>query len=213
MRSAWMLLLAAPPLVAQMPVFTADSTRGAELFATLSCAQCHSVNGRGGSSAPDLGQLTDRNFTPSSLAATMWNHAPTMWSAMDAASVRRPNVDEQSAADLFAYFYSTRFFEMPGDAARGKRVFTERGCAGCHGLTAEVQPGIPPVSRWSDLNRSVCAQRSHVESHAADAGGDEIEKHLVALADRTGSLRPPSLSAQPALHAPTRSAVRDHIRS
>ena len=39
------------------------------------------------------------------------------------------------AADLFAYFYSARFFEKPGDAARGKRAFAVRGCSNCHGLT------------------------------------------------------------------------------
>ena len=153
MKSVWSLLFAAAPLLAQGPTLTADSTRGAALFTTLSCVQCHSVNGKGGGSAPDLGRLADRNFTPSSLAATMWNHAPAMWSAMQAANVPRPNVDEQAADDLFAYFYSTRFFEKPGDAARGKRLFTARGCAGCHGLTAEIQSGIPPVSRWQDLNR------------------------------------------------------------
>jgi mono/diheme cytochrome c family protein len=153
MKSIWSLLLATAPLMAQGSGFTADSTRGAALFHDLFCVQCHSVNGRGGGAAPDLGLLADRNFTPSSLAATMWNHAPAMWSAMQAANVSRPNIDEQAAADLFAYFYSTRFFERPGDAARGKRLFTDRGCAGCHGLTAQVQPGIPAVNQWGELNR------------------------------------------------------------
>jgi mono/diheme cytochrome c family protein len=153
MKRAPLLLLAAAPLFAQDSALTADSTRGATLFTTLSCVQCHSVNRRGGGGAPDLGLLVDRSFTPSSLAATMWNHAPAMWSAMQAARVSLPNVDEQAAADLFAYFYSTRFFEKPGDAARGKRVFADRGCADCHGLTAPVQPGVPSVSQWGELNR------------------------------------------------------------
>jgi hypothetical protein len=42
----------------------ADSTRGAYLFETLSCVQCHSINGIGGTMAPDLGRKVDRNFTP-----------------------------------------------------------------------------------------------------------------------------------------------------
>ncbi len=137
--------------VAQTPSFSADSARGADLFASLSCAQCHAAGGRGGG-APDLSRLADRNFTPSALAATMWNHAPAMWNAMGRANVRIPEVGEQAAADLFAYFYSTRFFEKPGDAARGRRLFTERGCASCHGLTAELRAGAPPVSGWKDLN-------------------------------------------------------------
>jgi mono/diheme cytochrome c family protein len=137
---------------AQGAPFQADSNRGARLFGDLSCAACHNVNGRGGNTAPDLGRLADRSFTPASLAATMWNHAPAMWSAMSVRGVHAGDVDQQAAADLFAYFYSIRFFEKPGDAARGKRVFDARGCSKCHGLSQEIQPGIEPVSRWQSLN-------------------------------------------------------------
>ncbi len=152
MRSAWLLGLV-PVLYAQTAPFAADSERGQKLFGALSCVQCHSINGHGGAIAPDLGKLVDRNFTPAALSAAMWNHAPAMWSAIRAADTAQPAVDEQAAADLFAYFYSTRYFEKPGDAARGKRIFNTRGCSGCHGMDQEVRPGIPPVSHWEDLNR------------------------------------------------------------
>ena len=114
--------------------YIADSARGRELFGSLSCVQCHSVNGNGSSRGPDLGRIVDRGFTPATLAATMWNHAPAMWAAMNKQGVRAGDLNEQAAADLFAYFYSTRFFETPGDAARGKRAFNVRGCSNCHGL-------------------------------------------------------------------------------
>jgi len=130
----------------------ADSARGAGLFETLSCIQCHSVSGRGGKIAPDLGRMVDRNFTPASLAATMWNHAPAMWNAMRERDIRVGDLDEQAARDLFAYFYSARFFEKPGDAARGKRAFAERGCTKCHGLTEPVRPMIKPVKQWVDFS-------------------------------------------------------------
>src|SRR6202162_2109654 len=116
----------------------ADSTRGAQLFEKLACVQCHSINGKGGTRAPDLGRLVDRNFTPATLAATMWNHAPAMWAAMRDRTIRAGDLDEQAAADLFAYFYAARYFEKPGDAARGKRVL-ERGCARCHGLNSPIE--------------------------------------------------------------------------
>jgi mono/diheme cytochrome c family protein len=131
--------------------FTADSARGAQLFETLSCVQCHTVNGRGGSIGPDLGRIVDRGFTPSTLAATMWNHAPEMWASMHQQGIRAGDLNEQAAADLFAYFYSTRFFELPGDAARGKRAFTTRGCSNCHGLQQGLSPGVKPVSQWDSL--------------------------------------------------------------
>ena len=53
----------------------------------------------------------------------MWNHAPAMWAAMRARERQAGDLNEQAAGDLFAYFYSARFFEKPGDAARGKRLF------------------------------------------------------------------------------------------
>jgi mono/diheme cytochrome c family protein len=116
------LFLAAVSLRAA--TIAADSARGAQLFESLSCVQCHSINGKGGTVAPDLGRRIDRDFTPASLAATMWNHAPAMWAAIRTRNISPGDLDEQAAADLFAYFYSARFFEKLGDAGRGKRLFT-----------------------------------------------------------------------------------------
>jgi cytochrome c2 len=111
-----------------------DSTRGAALFESQGCVNCHSIGGRGGHVAPDLGSVVDRSYTPAALAGTMWNHAPTMWTAIRSMGSSPPALEEQSAADLFAFFYAARFFEQPGDASRGKAVFTSRGCAKCHAV-------------------------------------------------------------------------------
>ena len=62
----------------------------------------------------DFSVVVSRSYTPAHLATTMWNHAPVMWGAMDAAGIRRPKLSAGDAADLFAYFYSTRFFDKPG---------------------------------------------------------------------------------------------------
>src|SRR5215475_9137928 len=58
-------------------------------------------------------------------------------------------LDEQGAGDLFAFFYSARLFERPGDAARGKQVL-EQNCARCHGTSSTAGP--PPVSRWQSVH-------------------------------------------------------------
>ena len=102
-------------------------------------------------SAPDLGRSIDRNFTPAALASTMWNHAPTMWATIEKQNLKRSGLDEQAAADLFAYFYSARFFDKPGDAGRGKRLFHDRTCDQCHGLTKSPNPAAPPVATWKSL--------------------------------------------------------------
>lgn len=148
----------------------ADSVRGAELFTTLSCVQCHSVNGKGGTAAPDLGARVDRDLTPATLAATMWNHAPTMWASMRERNIRAGDLagdlNDQGAADLFAYFYSARFFEKPGDAGRGKRLFSENHCSECHGLTEAKTPEAKPVSQWQSIGQPMALVNA-MWNHAA----------------------------------------------
>ena len=107
---ALVLLVSAP--AAHAAGLSADSARGERLFQTLSCIQCHSVNGTGGTAAPDLGRIMDRGFTPASLAATMWNHAPTMWASMREHQITAGELDQQGAQDLMAFFYAARFFEV-----------------------------------------------------------------------------------------------------
>jgi cytochrome c2 len=151
-----LFVLLASAFMAHAAAFTADSSRGQRLFETLSCVQCHSVNGKGGTAGPDLGLMLDRGFTPSTLAATMWNHAPGMWAAMRDRQITAGELDEQAAQDLMAFFYAARFFEKLGDAGRGKRAFEGLGCAGCHGLTSSPQlavksPAAKPVNQWTGL--------------------------------------------------------------
>src|SRR5258705_2938270 len=83
-----------------------DSQRGERLFQSEGCIQCHSIEGKGGKIAPDLGKRIDRDYTPASLASMMWNHAPAMWTAIEQQGIGRPSLSEQAAADLFAYFYA-----------------------------------------------------------------------------------------------------------
>jgi mono/diheme cytochrome c family protein len=132
-----------------------QSTRGERLFDTQGCIHCHSVNGRGGSTAPDLGRKIGRNHTPSLLASTLWNHAPVMWGEMEKQGIRTPAMNSQDAADLFAYFYSTGFFDKPGDAGRGKDAFSRRHCADCHGLASPKPGNAPAVAQWQSLGSPV----------------------------------------------------------
>jgi mono/diheme cytochrome c family protein len=128
-----------------------DARRGEELFRTEQCITCHSINGKGGSLAPDLARRIDRGYTPAVMASLMWNHAPEMWSAMKKQGVNRPVLSAEAASDLFAYFVSARYFERPGDAGRGKQLFAARHCAECHGITTSNASGAPPVAKWESL--------------------------------------------------------------
>ncbi len=142
------------PLAAQAavdPVVSGDSARGARIFEQEQCVKCHSVNGRGGKIGADFGRLVSRSYTPALLASTMWNHAPVMWGAMETAGIERPHLSEGDAADLFAYFYSARFFDLPGDAARGKDTFAAKHCGDCHGVRDSRAEGAPPIAQWESL--------------------------------------------------------------
>ena len=126
------------------PPMLGDSRQGREVFTSQKCGVCHSINGEGGKSAPDLGKRVAREFTPSLMAGLMWNHAPAMWSAIAAQKIGRPNLNPEQAADLFAFFVSVRFFERPGDAARGSALLKSKGCAGCHTMNAPGPSGAKP---------------------------------------------------------------------
>ena len=143
-----------------------DARRGAELFQAQKCVACHSVDGKGGTSAPDLAKRTGRSYSPALLTSLMWNHAPAMWPAMEKAGIGRPQLTEQQSADLFAYFYAFRYFEKAGDAARGRLVFTAKNCAICHGLDRPVEGGGPPVATWRSLTDSIELARA-MWTHAA----------------------------------------------
>jgi mono/diheme cytochrome c family protein len=130
-----------------------DSLRGEELFQGLPCIRCHSVNGKGGSKGPDLAKRLKREYSPAGIAARMWNHAPTMWSAMAEQGLAIEPLGQQAAADLFGYFYSLRFFDRPADAGRGKRLFDREKCSGCHAVEESDKGSAKPVSQWSSLGR------------------------------------------------------------
>jgi mono/diheme cytochrome c family protein len=134
---------------ADVPV--GDARRGEQLFLTQHCVQCHSFQGKGGRSAPDLARRINRDYTPAVLASLMWNHAPAMWEGMRKAGLQQPSLSPEAAADLFAYFVSARYFEKPGDAGRGKQAFAANHCADCHGIASPVAGGGPPVAKWESL--------------------------------------------------------------
>src|SRR4029077_8790202 len=113
------VLLAAPACFAA----AAGAEQGAEVLRRENCLLCHSLQGEGGTSAPDLARRVAQNFTPAALASLMWNHAPTMWAEIAAKNIPMPRLTQADAENLFAYLYSVRFFDRLGDAGRGKQLF------------------------------------------------------------------------------------------
>ena len=147
----WMLVAALASQGAWCAELVGSAQAGRQVFETQQCIQCHSINGEGGKSAPDLGKHIARDYTPTTMVALMWNHAPAMWEAIQKAGIERPQLTEQSASDLFAYFVAARFFEQPGDAARGKRDFA---CCIARVVTVSLPRPRPEPRLSSNGNRS-----------------------------------------------------------
>ena len=175
-----------------------DARRGEELFRSQQCIQCHSINGHGGTAAPDLGRRIDRNYTPTVMATLMWNHAPRMWAAMKKQNIAKAELSPESAADLFAYFVSARYFEQPGDAGAGetaicrqalRRVSRHREIAES-GSAAGRQVGLAGRSDRSGA-ADVEPRRAH-ERRAGEAENSASDPH------RPGTHRYAGVPAAPA---------------
>ena len=165
---------------------SADAQRGSEFFRTQLCVNCHAMQGEHNGNAPDLGQRFDRNYTPAGIASRMWDHAPVMWQAMTARKIPLPKVTSDQVADLFAFFYSVRYFEKPGEAERGKHVFQAKHCTDCHALNASDSSSLPglPVERWESLGDPiVLIERmwNHSDLMKGEMAGRKIQwPHLTA---------------------------------
>jgi len=169
--------------VAYAATIPGDASRGQIVFQQQRCVQCHSVNGEGGKIGPDLSARPSGQYTPSMLAAAIWNHAPQMWTAIEAAGIESPQLSVQDAADIFAYFYAFRYFEQPGDAARGKQVFETKGCVGCHGQGAQSATGAPPVGQWESARDAIQLARAmwnHAPAMRAAMGTERAWPQLTA---------------------------------
>lgn len=144
--AAWLCLAAscAEPIAG-------DADRGRDLFRSFGCIACHSVDGQGGGYAPDLAKRIGREQTPLDMAAGMWNRGPMMWSWIAKKRLTLPEPGEQEMADFYAYFYSARYFDKPGDAARGRKLFYWKRCADCHRLEGEGTSQGPPPAQWPPL--------------------------------------------------------------
>jgi len=60
----------------------------------------------------------------------------------------QPQLSPQEAADLFVYFYTARYFDLPGNTRRGRAIFSEKRCAECHAGPGPGPDGAKPVSAW-----------------------------------------------------------------
>lgn len=138
--------------VPAQPLFspTQDPLAGSRVFGTKGCVKCHSINGVGGKVGPDLGRIPrPRSFYD--LATSLWNHAPQMAGRMAQLGISRPQLDAREAGDLAAFLFTLDYFDPPGNAEAGRRLFTERRCVVCHqvgGTGGVVGPSLDFLKQY-----------------------------------------------------------------
>ncbi len=178
-----------------------DADRGKELFRTRNCIQCHSINGEGAQTAPDLGRTAGRGFSPYLLAGLLWNHAPAMWAAMERRGVPRPELSEQDAADLFVYFFASRYFEKAGEPRRGEHVFQSKRCVECHPNPAAWRSLEDPIALAQQMwnhSREVRTALERIRAPFPQLSSQNLTDLLAYLRslpqtqDRQGEFRPTS---------------------
>lgn len=85
-----------------------DPVRGAALFESKRCADCHSYAGKGGTDAPPLdsmrGHLSARDVA--NMSGKVWNHLPAMLPHFEEEGIAFPTFENDEMADLIAYLHS-----------------------------------------------------------------------------------------------------------
>ena len=112
---------------------------GKAVFTAKGCANCHSVHGEGAKQGVDLGARAESFYTSlSQIASSMWNKTPEMMLfTLVPTQCGVPRFEAKEMADLLAYLYFLHYSDVPGNAVKGKKIFSRAGCAQCHSLEGE----------------------------------------------------------------------------
>ncbi len=165
MIAALAVLLSAERPVFAQPLFspTQDPVAGSYVFGSKGCSGCHSIDGVGGKIGPDLGRARrTRSFYD--LAAAMWNHLPGMAERMREFKIQRPSISPGEAGDLIAFLYTLNYFDPPGNAQAGKRLFSEKKCIVCHqvaGVGGVVGPNLDALKQYGSAIFVAAAMWNH----------------------------------------------------
>lgn len=132
-----------------------DAKVGMQAFFEKGCARCHSVLGEGGKSAPDLGRAPTGHLSAAELVAGMWNHAPAMWEKMRHEKITTPAFEESEMSNLFAFLYTVRSLDEPGDAENGRQLLQEKRCLDCHAVAGQGRRVGPDLNDWASYRNPV----------------------------------------------------------
>lgn len=120
---------------------------GGRIFMEKGCAQCHAIQGLGGTAGPDLGKV-QAAWSFLDIAGVMWNHTPKMEAEFDRQKIVRPTFSSDEMFQLIAFVYFLNHFSEPGDANQGELLFSKKRCISCHSIGKHGPDGKSPLDRF-----------------------------------------------------------------
>ncbi len=159
--------------------FKPNPRHGRAVFLAKGCTKCHSVHGEGAKNGIDLGKRAESYYTSmSQIASGMWNKSPEMFLlAKDPVQEQVPQFTDEEMTDLLAYLYFLHFTDEPGDASRGKKIFSDVGCAQCHGLDGK-RGTLMTVDLSKYHNRPVTEIVANIWNHSIKMREATVEKGI-----------------------------------
>jgi mono/diheme cytochrome c family protein len=137
--------------------------RGADLFASKHCRDCHAIGGVGGKVGPDLGQRGREFMGPiAAIAGLMWNHSHRMRAEFQKHGIPRITFSGQEMADVISYLYFVNYATVYAAPSRGERLFADK-CAQCHSIGGGrgVGPDLGAVPNLDDPTAIVTMMWNH----------------------------------------------------
>lgn len=116
---------------------------GWNMFTAKHCIRCHSVQGVGGRTGPDLGDIWLGSFVE--IASSLWNHFPRMKEAFQEEKLDWPTLTEEEGKNLITFIYFLNYFDKTANAEIGEKLFHEKNCSRCHsvgGKGGDIGPNL-----------------------------------------------------------------------
>ena len=165
-----------------------NAGQGRRVFRSKQCELCHGLTqpARQGSrpvvESPAIEDALD-------LASAVWNRAPQMRSALDAAKIPYPKLTAAELTDLVAYLKDLPSAKpaqtgSPRPSAEiGQRIYAAKSCAGCHTGSNSLE-SRPTLFTFSDFSATLWNHAFRVPAKPAPLADTEMEQlvsYLVSM--------------------------------
>jgi len=78
------------------------------------------------------------------IAADMWNHSPKMANPV-------PTLSQEEMRQVVSYLWAKQYFTGSGSPGAGQKVFTAKGCSGCHSESGGAPKLAKGKEAYSDI--------------------------------------------------------------